>query len=79
MNDVTITGDCRRNNLVTVFKLGLKQAVEEFDFDVFILCFFSLAIKGTEKINREMHDKVNNLIKIKFLPCNEIHAWNIFD
>lgn len=40
MNDVTITGDCRRNNLVTVFKLGLKQAVEEFDFDVFISFFF---------------------------------------
>lgn len=39
MNDVTITGDCRRNNLVTVFKLGLKQA-EEFDFDVFISFFF---------------------------------------
>lgn len=40
MNDVTITGDCRRNNLVTVFKLGLKQTVEEFDFDVFISFFF---------------------------------------
>lgn len=40
MNDVTITEDCRRNNLVTVFKLGLKQAVEEFDFDVFISFFF---------------------------------------
>lgn len=39
-NDVTIIGDCRRDNLVIVLKLELKRVAEEFGLDMFISFVF---------------------------------------
>lgn len=55
MNDVTITEDCRRNNLVIVLKLELKQVVEEFDFDMFISFFF--VVQWRSKGQRKLTEK----------------------
>lgn len=55
-NDVTIIGDCRRNNLVIVLKLELKRELaEEFGLDMFIS--FVFVVEWRSKGQRKLTEK----------------------